>query len=398
MWFRIFLAGWTAVFVALLGRMSTHVSFQGRVLGRYSVPYFILLLGVAAVSFASILIQFPSLYGRIHRIRRRIILIFVSAVVLPGAVEVAVRVLDPLGISHFEETSRLWSNYVSDPVLVFRLPARAQGIYQGVTISTNTLGLRDRELEHKQTGEVRILLLGDSITFGYGVPAEETYGRKLESILTARLGHRVRAVNAGVGGYNTVQEYALLKTHLAAIEPDLVALLYIPNDIDSNDPPFDPRRQIAFHDSALPKTARIILQTSWLYRLAILALGDPESSHPARLDQSARGVRDSMNALAGIATLCRARGIGFSTFFYRETQESGAPAPFFDELFSEVSKVGGEYGFPVIDTRRWWGNLDRRAFTNSVVDWHPNARGHDILAARMADALMRQHSAMQPSH
>ena len=81
-----------------------------------------------------------------------------------------------------------------------------RGAYQGVTISTNALGFRDRELERKQDGELRILLLGDSITFGYGVSAEETYGRKLEAILASRLGRRVRTVNAGIGGFNTVQD------------------------------------------------------------------------------------------------------------------------------------------------------------------------------------------------
>jgi lysophospholipase L1-like esterase len=370
--------------------MATHTSFHGKVLGRYSVPYFVVLLGVAAVSFGSVLINLPVFYGRIHRVRRPIILTFVSTVVLLLVTEVAVRALDPLGISHFEEASRLWSGYIADPVLVFRLPARARGLYQGVTISTNALGLRDRDLEPKQPGELRILLLGDSITFGYGVPVEETYGRKLESILTSRLGRRVRAVNAGMGGYNTVQEYALLESHLAAIEPDLVALLYLPNDIDSNDPPFDPRLQTAFHDSALPRTARIILQKSWLYRLARFRLDDPESSRMAVVDMNARGVRDSLKALAGMAALCRQKRVGFATFFYRGEQQSGSASPFFDDLFSKLSKVGDAYGFPVADTRAWWAGMDRRLFTNSVVDWHPNARGHDVLARGMADALMKQ--------
>jgi hypothetical protein len=164
-------------------------------------------------------------------------------------------------------------------------------------------------------------------------------------------------VNAGVGGYNTVQEYALLERHLAAIDPDLVAVLYVPNDIDSNDPPFDPRLQLSFRDGALPKAARSILQKSWLYRLARVGLSDSESSR-ARLDRDARGVKKSMKALAAIATLCRERRVGFVTFFYREKRQSGGAAPFFDELFSQVSSVGDAHGFPVTDVRPWWGDID----------------------------------------
>ena len=36
-------------------------------------------------------------------------------------------------------------------------------------MSINELGMRDRKLEKKRDGELRILLLGDSVTFGWGV-------------------------------------------------------------------------------------------------------------------------------------------------------------------------------------------------------------------------------------
>jgi lysophospholipase L1-like esterase len=385
--FRLFLVCSTLAGVALLARMSTHVSFHARVLGRYSIPYFLLLLGVATATITTVLLHHPFFYRRVHRFRWPAVVSVGAGVMLLVATEFAVRVFDPLGISHFEESARLWMDYVPDPSLVFRLPAHLQNTYQGVTISTNALGFRDREIEPKTEGELRILLLGDSITFGYGVPIEETYGRKLESILTSQVDRPVRTVNAGMGGFNTVQEYAFLKDHGAAIDPDVVTLMYLPNDVDSANPPFDPRANI-YADAS--KMTRFLLDKSWLLRLAYFASSESETDRVASTKMDAPGVTDSLNALRKMAAHCRKHGARFATFFYREPAESPDATRFSEELFSRLTKVGVEGGFPVIDVRPWWGNSSQRSVTNSVVDWHPNAHAHDILAAGIAKVLLSQ--------
>ena len=392
--FRLFLIGCTALCLAVLLRLSVHVSFHARVLGRYSVPYFALLVGLAAVAVGTVGFHLPVFYRRLHRVRWPLVLGLATAAMLLAAAEISARVFDPFGISHFEESSKLWLDYVSDPLLVFRLPPHTQKTYQGVMISTNAFGFRDREIERKQDGELRILLLGDSITFGYGVSDEETYGRKLESILTSELGRKVRTVNAGMGGFNTVQEAAFLENQAAAIDPDVVSLLYLPNDIDSNIPPFNPGEAIYGNAS---KVTRILLEKSWLFRLAVFASTEPEPKRLAELGIRGRGAKDSLTALARIAALCRQRRVPFETFFYREKEESGAGARFIDELFSQVSRVGVENGFLVTDIGPWWGNRDRRSVTNSVVDWHPNARGHEVLASGIATVLLSREVLPKPS-
>jgi len=352
-----------------------------------------MLVGLAAVAVGTVGFHHPVFYRRLHKVRWPLVLGLATAAMLLAAAEISVRVFDPFGISHFEESSKLWLDYVSDPLLVFRLPPHTQKTYQGVMISTNALGFRDREIERKQDGELRVLLLGDSITFGYGVSDEETYGRKLESILTSELGRKVRTVNAGMGGFNTVQEAAFLENQAAAIDPDVVSLLYLPNDIDSNIPPFKPGEAIYGNAS---KVTRILLEKSWLFRLAVFASTEPEPKRLAELGIRGRGAKDSLTALARIAALCRQRRVPFETFFYREKEESGAGARFIDELFSQVSRVGVENGFVVTDVRPWWGKRDWRSLTNSVVDWHPNARGHDVLASGIATVLLSREVLPKP--
>jgi hypothetical protein len=366
MWFRAFIASWSFIFLALLGWMISHKSAEPVILGRYSSAYFTLLMTIAVLAVMSILAQAAFVYMRIYKARWEIMLLLSSLLFSLITVEIAIRIFDPLGISYFERVSEHNKNRIYDPVLIFKYPPNFKGIY-------NELGLRDRKLEKKQKGELRILLLGDSVTFGAGIPVEATFGRKLETILASRLGRPVRTVNTGIGGYNTVQEYASLRTYGDPIEPDVVILLYVRNDIEINNPPSDPWKTPSMGIKAL-------LGKSWLYRLVGFVLKYSRPEIPETLNKNARGVKESMDALIGIATFCRERGITFVTFFYQPRVN--------DELLSKVQKIGNENGFHVRDTGSWWGNIDMRLIRNSIVDSHPNERGHEVLATGMADFLI----------
>jgi hypothetical protein len=89
-----------------------------------------------------------------------------------------------------------------------------------------------------------------------------------------------------------------------------------------------------------------------------------------------------MAALSGIATFCRDQSVPFVTFVFNWT--TGADPL---RLRSEIAALGEKHGFPVVNVESWWGSVDLRTITNSVVDVHPNSRGHEILAAGMAETL-----------
>ena len=138
MWFRIFLAGWSLVFLALLAWLASHQSLQKAILGRYSPHYFALLVGVAALATLSLLAQVGAIYRRLHAKRRELILVLVSVIVALAAVEVAVRLFDPLGVSYFEEASKYHADKVPDPVLGYKHAPGVRRTYQGVEVSTSS--------------------------------------------------------------------------------------------------------------------------------------------------------------------------------------------------------------------------------------------------------------------
>ncbi|WP_255575337.1 arylesterase [Caldovatus aquaticus] len=70
--------------------------------------------------------------------------------------------------------------------------------------------------------EVRLLMLGDSLTAGYGLPAAQSLPARLEAALRAR-GRAVRVVNAGVSGDTAAGGRARLDWALAALPEDAPA-------------------------------------------------------------------------------------------------------------------------------------------------------------------------------
>jgi len=109
-----------------------------------------------------------------------------------------------------------------------------------VSIAINSRGLRDREMAPaKPPGTVRMLVVGDSFTYGSGVAAADTYPKRLERLLAERAGVRVEVINAGVSGYGTVHEAAFLRAEGWGYEPDVLVLQMFPqNDLDDNLEPF----------------------------------------------------------------------------------------------------------------------------------------------------------------
>ena len=98
------------------------------------------------------------------------------------------------------------------------------------TIRINSLGFRGKETTLEKPDEVkRILVLGDSFTFGMGVEENETFPHHLETLL-GKTGQDWEVLNFGVPGYNTIQEAELFKVKGLAYSPDIVILYVLDND------------------------------------------------------------------------------------------------------------------------------------------------------------------------
>ena len=99
-------------------------------------------------------------------------------------------------------------------------------------ISINGLGLRGQPPDLDKP--LRILILGDSFAFGFGVNDDESFPARLEQLL--RKPHQVAAtvINAGHSGYDTRRELGFLQTYGPHFSPNIVLIAFVLNDVLSN--------------------------------------------------------------------------------------------------------------------------------------------------------------------
>jgi hypothetical protein len=122
--------------------------------------------------------------------------------------------------------------YRADPVLGFRQVAFFDGRFgapeRAVAVRTNSHGFRDREYPPKASS-LRILGLGDSFTFGFGVEEGETFLALVEGALREGA---VEVINAGLVGGGPESAARLLEVEGPRLGPDLVVLgFYAGNDL-----------------------------------------------------------------------------------------------------------------------------------------------------------------------
>ena len=117
-----------------------------------------------------------------------------------------------------------------NPEMLYELTPNSRGIAWGAPVAINSHGFRDREYDLAKPDDFyRIGVIGDSITFGNNLEADETYSKHLENLFKE---HRmaVQVLNFGVGGYDTAQEVAFLEEIGLKFDIDEVIVGYCMND------------------------------------------------------------------------------------------------------------------------------------------------------------------------
>jgi hypothetical protein len=140
------------------------------------------------------------------------------------AIEAALRVFPiPNRFVLVEQLSELWE---SDPDLLLHLRPNLDIQITGhpefrFRVVTNGEGLRDATMMEAQ----RIVAIGDSFTFGFGVQAEEAWPERLEQV------SGVRVANLGWAGWNSYTYPAAIRRHAVPLHADIWLWTFFVNDL-----------------------------------------------------------------------------------------------------------------------------------------------------------------------
>ncbi len=293
--------------------------------------------------------------------------------------EIFLRVFDPVGVAYYFETDRYFRAMQPDETFAYIHAANDTSTYQGVKVITNGEGLRSPAIElPKPAGRRRILLLGDSLVFGWGAPQDSLFASHLQRAFSAR-GENVDVVAAGTGSWNTRTEFEYLRARGLALEPDYVALVILPNDVlpkrtGTTTVPRDSllaqyRRTGPTHPRWWKSLVRVSYFAATVQHIALQP--DTRETLAAHYDESAPSWRDASAALSQMAALTEEAGVPLLAFLYMTDDDSHYQAVFRERYESALRAL--HIPFAILH------RSDAPDTRNSYVDRHPNARGHRAL-------------------
>jgi lysophospholipase L1-like esterase len=264
---------------------------------------------------------------------------------------------------------------VDDPRLSHVHRPGASARLMGAQVEISSDGLRDREYPRERTPGRRLLFLGDSLTFGWGVEQAARFESLLETRLSAQ--EPTEILNFGTGNYNTEQEVQLLLAKGLGYRPDHVVIFWFVNDAEPTPRPspwafLGHSRMVTFFWSRT-KSALSRLSPGRSF----------EAYYTALYDEDRPGWRRAREAFARARDACRERGIGLSVVLLPELHDP-ARHPFAAQ-HAKVSAVLDALGIPFLDLApRFREERDPQRLWVAVDDAHPNALAH----ARIAEYVL----------
>jgi hypothetical protein len=260
---------------------------------------------------------------------------------------------------------------------VIELIPSTQINYHGEPLSINRWGMRDQEYDKiPPPNTYRIALLGPSFVMGSGVADNEVFEAVLEKRLNQEndgtLYDRYEILNFGVAGHSALQELVTLDSKALEFRPN--ALLFVSHQLEE---------EIIVRNLA----SRIVIGIEMPYEyLADLA--------------RRAGVEEGMTQAEGERRL-KPFGEELVSWTYRQSvaiaQENGLQPiwvlfPTFEtvkspQIIAKLLNQAEDAGLVVVDLSYLYDGRDPSALIVAEWDKHPNARGHQLLADHLYEAL-----------
>lgn len=115
----------------------------------------------------------------------------------------------------------------------FRLIASKNNEYN-IFVRINNYGFRGKDITKEKNPRItRIMVLGDSFTFGVGSEEDETIPYLIEKYLNEQgaKGHQVEVINSGFGHYSPLLHYLKTKDEYLEFNPDIVLYFFDFSDL-----------------------------------------------------------------------------------------------------------------------------------------------------------------------
>ncbi|HXP06631.1 MAG TPA: SGNH/GDSL hydrolase family protein [Stellaceae bacterium] len=274
-----------------------------------------------------------------------------------------------------------------DPLIGHRHGANRKAKLMGVTVETNSQGLRDREYTfEKPPGVLRIVMLGDSFTEGWGTAEPDTFSKRIERLYSDQ-GTKAEVINTGVGNWNTIQEVEFFMTDAYRYNPDIIVLNFTFNDAEPVPHDRPPSFLLRYCYSCVFLVGRydalkrmIFGGQDWLdYYLGLFG------------DGTAPGWLGAKAAIKRLADYCREHNIKLLIANHPELHDvKNYPL---QRITGFVQSAAAENNVAFVDLLPYLRDQNSASLWVTPPDPHPNAFAHKLLADGIFEALQKLQTA-----
>jgi len=258
-----------------------------------------------------------------------------------------------------------------------------------LTYRINSLGFRgaDTTLE-KPENTVRIVVIGDSFTFGSGVRNEHIFPAAMQAYFTGNgVGQGVEVLNLGAGRYNTVNEVSLLFHEGVRFDPDIVVICFFLNDTNAGGTAkafsaWMPEDQLPFWR----RYSRLadIMATRFERQRALETLVE---NYIDSFRENAPGWIQSKKAMASAWKLSDKRGFKLVLAIYPVLWSLSDDYPF-ASIHETISGYADGLGIPVLDLQPLFTGYDGPELWAHPNNQHPNAEAQRIAGNALSEYLL----------
>lgn len=277
--------------------------------------------------------------------------------------------------------------------LVFRMKPNVSANYLGTPVETNSLGLRDSELSPtKEDNVIRVLGIGDSTMFGFGVDRENSYLEALERQLTWAFEgvSNVEVINAAVPSYNAMQEVELFHLLHDRIQPDAVLIQFDANDLYWVPPFIEIKHFLRIDRLYITHIGAIYRGTFWTDEF-----WQVEQIRAAQRAQGRTGWAAVHNAYRRLSETCSSSGIpllAIVPYWKQGVHPDTITSQAFERFIGLCDELGIATSETLPEVLRYTAGSSMTIndlIFNFPTDMHPTTLGHSLIARSVFPSLFK---------
>ena len=262
-------------------------------------------------------------------------------------------------------------------------------------IKFNSLGYREQEIDFEEKVNIsRIVVIGDSFTFGQGIPESHRFSNLIERKLSSNT-RSVEVLNFGISGAGTRDHINTLNKYVIPLNPDIIILQWFINDVD-NLKPIDGKVEHTPPLTISQKFSRRLLKRSALYFLInnffhnfMSTIGSTDRNYEKYLidnfyDNESKGAKLSNEAIYKFIEICKQESIPLGIVLFPQPSESLADNYPLAFLSDRVLSQCEQQQIPCLDLRETYSKVEPVSLLwVNKFDQHPSSLANKLAAEKI---------------